>query len=231
MIAVLLLVFMAGCTYVVNTEEKKADDGITPINISEILESSSESEDTSDSVEETSAKTEESASVKEIPTIKVTEGDLVSFPNLKAVDPDGDKLTYTFSAPLDVKGKWQTKEGDAGEKTVTITVSDGKSEVKQEVMIIVNALNKAPVLEKLQDVVVKEGQTVKLSPKAIDPEGKDVAITYSGWMNSDTKSLDYNSAGSYIVRVTASDGVHSVYQDVKITVEDVNRAPEFVKVI
>ena len=47
------------------------------------------------------------------PTKSVIEGALVAFPNLKAVDPDGDKITYSFSAPLDAQGRWRTK-GSSG---------------------------------------------------------------------------------------------------------------------
>ena len=37
-----------------------------------------------------------------LPRKEVKEGELVSFPNLKAVDPDGDPITYTFTAPLNL---------------------------------------------------------------------------------------------------------------------------------
>jgi len=202
---------------------EQPEGGATPINVSELTE-----------VKETAEvpeQTQETSTVKEMPTIIVTEGETVKFPNLKAVDPDGDKITYTFSSPLNDKGEWQTKEGDAGEYDITITASDGKSEATQDVKIIIQALNKAPVLEKMSDMTIKEGETLKLSPKALDPEGKTLTFTYSGWMTSDTKQLNYNEAGDYIVRVTVSDGKKEASQDVKITVEDVNRAPTFEKII
>src|SRR3989338_8163256 len=40
----------------------------------------------------------------DLPRKWAVEGDLVNFPNLKATDPDGDPLTYTFSTPLSDKG-------------------------------------------------------------------------------------------------------------------------------
>lgn len=227
-LSAVLLILIAGCQFIVVTEEKANDSGITPINFSEIFSSEEKTSETP-AKETTEEKTE--SVVKEIPTVKVVEGDVISFPNLKATDPDGDKITYRFSAPLDADGEWKTKEGDAGERTVTITASDGTNEVKQEVLIIVEQANKVPTMAKIADLKFKEGETIKLTPNAVDPEGKPVTITYSGWMNSDTKNLDYNSAGDYIVRVTASDGVKSVYQDVKITVEDLNRPPVFVDII
>src|SRR3989338_8151177 len=58
-------------------------------------------------------------------TITGTEGDLIRL-SLKAVDPDGDKLTYVYSEPFNDNGLWQTKDGDAGRYLSTITVTDGK---------------------------------------------------------------------------------------------------------
>jgi nitrogen fixation protein FixH len=229
MIMVLTVLFSVGCEYV--PADKSKDTGVTYINLSEILTSDEKTENAAKKEAEPAVEEKAEVSVKEMPTVKVVEGDLVSFPNLKATDPDGDKITYTFSAPLNVKGEWQTKEGDAGEKTVTITASDGLNEISQDVKIVIEQLNKAPVMEKIADIKVNEGETVKFSPKVVDPEGKTVTIAYSGWMNSDTKKLDYNSAGSYIVRVTASDGVKESFQDVKVTVEDVNRAPTFLRIV
>src|SRR3990167_2168547 len=46
------------------------------------------------------------------PHKEAVEGELVNFPSLRASDPDGDPITYTFSKPLNEKGEWRTKEGD-----------------------------------------------------------------------------------------------------------------------
>ncbi len=230
--AVLLMIFVVGCSYISPVPpESFEEEGVTYIDLGELVEDTTVEEAVQEVVKEEPAEEVVVDEVKEVLTLKVDEGALVSFPNLKATDPDGDQITYTFSQPLNQKGEWQTEEGDAGEYTVTITASDGASQIKQDVMIIVEEVNKDPVLEKIKDVVVKEGETVKLAPKALDPEGKPITITYSGWMTSDTKKLDYNSAGEYIVRVTVSDGVNEKYQDVKVTVEDVNRPPVFVSII
>ena len=237
LVAVLLIILMTGCSYIGSMQ----DEGVTYIDLTELMEDGEESQDIiiidEVIVEEIEFEEEENVeeiietTVKEIPTLKVIEGDTVALPNLRAADPDGDKIIYHFSEPLDENGEWETEEGDAGEYTSIITASDGTSEISQEIRIIVEELNKAPVLEEMSDIIVNEGETLKLTPKSFDPEGEPLTITYSGWMNSDTKELDYNSAGEYIVRITASDGSKETYLDVKITVEDVNRPPEFVSII
>ena len=65
----------------------------------------------------------------------------------KAEDPDQDALTFTFTSPLDANGEWQTNYGDAGEYTVTVTVSDGLLTTSKEVLIIVKKKEEAPVLQ------------------------------------------------------------------------------------
>jgi nitrogen fixation protein FixH len=235
---ILMMILIVGCGYLAPVEQTE-EDGVTYIDISELVEEDVEVIEVEEDVEvvveeEEVIEVEEEVveeNVKELPLVKVTEGDLVEFPNLNAVDPDGDKITYTFSVPLNDDGEWETEEGDAGEYSAVITASDGLNEIEQEVRIIVLELNKAPVLERMADLVIKEGETLELSPKALDPEGETLTITYSGWLTSNMKELSYDDAGEYIVRVTVSDGIKEVFQDVKVTVEDMNRPPEFVSII
>jgi len=171
---------------------------------------------------------EEIAEVEEIPSgapkITVNEGELVKL-NLKATDPDGDPLTYTYTEPLDDEGSWQTIEGEAGTYKITVTASDGKSETEQDVYIVVNPLNQPPIIETINDIMLNEGETVSFSPKATDPNGDEVTITYSGWANSEEYKTNYEDAGVHTVTVTASDGISETKQEVKVTVKNVNRAP------
>ncbi|HSU72290.1 MAG TPA: Ig-like domain-containing protein [Candidatus Binatia bacterium] len=159
-----------------------------------------------------------------IPVKTVTEGDLVSFPNLKATDPDGDKLSYTFSSPLNASGMWQTKIGDAGEYKILITASDGKASTKQDIIIKVLAGNHAPTIE-AADVKVKEGEQVTLAPKIADADNDKVTTSYSGWMTTNVKKTSYSDAGVHDVTITADDGHANTTKTITVTVEDVNRAP------
>jgi len=176
-------------------------------------------------------KEEKKVDTRDFPQKEVTEGDLVSFPNLKAVDPDGDPIKYKFSEPLNEKGQWQTKEGDAGEHIVTITASDGSNTVSQQVLIIVKSKNKAPSIELEQPVQAKEGETLTLTPKATDPDGDEVTLSYDGWMNSDTKELGYEDSGNHKVIIIATDskGAKASIEAI-VSVENANRAPELADV-
>lgn len=163
--------------------------------------------------------------------LEVTEGDLVSFPNLKVKDPDGDKIEFSFSDPLNEKGEWQTKEGDEGTYDIIITASDGRDKTSKQITVVVLPLNKAPQIEIADRLVFKEAETVVLDPIVTDPEGDAVEVSYSGWMASNRKATGYDDAGEHEVTITISDGDKEVAKTIIIVIEDVNRKPTFVSII
>lgn len=185
-----------------------------------------EEEETDETDEEEFAKSPYREVVEDdLPTLTVTEGDLVKL-NVKATDADGDPLEYTFTAPLNSEGKWQTRTGDAGAYYPEITVSDGKTEVLKKVKIVVEPKNNKPVLQFIPDIEVNEGDVVTIRPRATDADGDDLTYSYSGWMEDSTKVTDFNDQGEHTVVVTVTDGISTVSQEVTVTVKDVNRAPE-----
>jgi len=166
----------------------------------------------------------------------LTEGDLLKL-RLRAADDDGDPLSYMFTPPLDDRGEWQTAAGDAGEYPVTITVSDGKSEVTQDILIMVRPApqaappplpepdipqeepNAPPVLEPMTDIIVDEGEEVRVQARATDPDGGRITITYSGIVDEDGRwQTKEGDAGEYEVTVIASDGKDTGLQRVRIVV-------------
>ncbi|MBW3019083.1 hypothetical protein KY329_02785 [Candidatus Woesearchaeota archaeon] len=161
-----------------------------------------------------------------LPVKEVTEGALVEFPNLKAVDPDGDPIAYTFTSPLDKQGKWQTDAGDAGEYVVTVTASDGKNTAQQDVLIVVRPKNLPPTIQIGDKLVFEEGETVKLEPTVTDPDGDNVTVKYFGWMNSNTKETTFKDAGTYKVTIEATDGISTVSKEITVGISNVNRPPK-----
>lgn len=221
---VLLVLFgLSGCYQASTTEETTDGEQVSYIGEEAAVPESGETaaEETQPSVvEETTAPASASGD------INVFEGDLVQL-NVKGTDPDGDAVTYAFSAPLDASGKWQTKVGDAGDYLVTVTASDGKTETQKTLKMKVMTRNSAPVMEKIGDMTVREGEAVSFDPKVLDPDGDVISVTYSGWMTSGSYTTSYNDAGEHVVTITASDSTLETSQNVKVTVTDVNRAPEF----
>ncbi|HLD88633.1 MAG TPA: putative Ig domain-containing protein [Candidatus Nanoarchaeia archaeon] len=162
----------------------------------------------------------------EYPVIMINETQKISL-TPKAVDPDNDEIRYIFGSPLSELGEWQTAVGDAGEYVLEINATDGVSVVSKKFRLVVRNLNRAPVMGKIQDIVVNEGEKIILNPIALDPDGDDVSIKISGWMDSPTKETSYEDAGTYYLTITASDpkGLSDM-QKVKVTVLNVNRAPQ-----
>jgi hypothetical protein len=208
----LAMLILAGCTVVTTTGNKTENKTTAPI----VIEIGGKTP--------TGEVTGETVTPEEGIIVQVTEGDLVQL-KPEAVDPDGDKIVYYFSAPLDKNGKWQTKEGDAGKYPATVIASDWKTNTSQDIIIIVNKANKAPVIECPKDVTVKEGELIKLDCNIYDPEGESIIVEYSGFMKSSTYETTYDDAGEYTVQIIAKDKEKETESVVKIKVVDVNRPP------
>lgn len=163
--------------------------------------------------------------VEDIPIKRVKVGDLVSFPNLNARDPDGDDIEYIFSYPLNKEGYWRTGPGDEGEYNTTIVITDGETESRQKVRIIVETKNAPPEIENVKDIKVFEGEVINLSARVIDPDGDKVNVKYVGWRTQFPYKTKHTDAGVHVVTIVANDGVNTVERAVTITVEEVNRPP------
>jgi len=213
LLAVLLLV--AGCQ-INGTGLNATNNGANNATESNVSVSNPEPTDTPDTTTQITGT---------IPVKTITEGDILRFKEDIAYDPDGDELQYTFSPPLDANGNWATRIGDAGNYPITITVSDGKLQSSQEIIIVVKALNAKPIISNFGDLEVNEGDLIVLNPTVIDPDGDAITLTYSGFMTSDTYQTTYDDAGIYEVTVTADDGFQKVTKSRKIIIKDVNRPP------
>lgn len=159
-------------------------------------------------------------------TITATETDVVTL-NPKVTDPDGDKVTVTYSEPFDKNGVWKTKIGDAGTYKASIIATDGKSTAKKDITVVIVLKNTPPVLKKINDITVYEGDTIDIPIDATDRDGDLLNVTVKGWMNSPTYTTTYDDAGNYTVTVVVTDGVYTVQQTFNVIVLENNRPPIF----
>ncbi len=154
-------------------------------------------------------------------------------------DPDGDDVILSFSEPLNVDGSWTPDFGDRGEYDVTITASDGSDQSTEEFTLVVERRNRAPVIKPIDAITVLEGETVSIPVQAYDPDGDDITISFSGWMNSSEYETTYDDAkplgcattgctATYYVTVAVSDGVLETSEVVEVNVVDKNRPPELI---
>jgi len=156
--------------------------------------------------------------------------------SVKASDLNKDPLTYSWKLDgeeASAKKAYTYNMGydDAGQHTVKIIVSDGAEETSKLWSVTVENVNRKPVLDKMLDIKAKETGVIVLEPKAADPDKED-QLAFSIDSNKFKKEgnkfewdTSYDDSGEYTVTVTVSDGKDEVSQEVKITIENVNRAP------
>jgi outer membrane protein OmpA-like peptidoglycan-associated protein len=157
-----------------------------------------------------------------------------------AFDPDGDTLTYTWTATGGrVTGTDSTATFDAtgvapGKYTVTATVSDGEHQVTCSSEIIVNKRNLAPTVSCApESATIIAGESTTIRATASDPN-KD-ALTYAWTINGQSVAAsgpelvfgsEGRQPGQYTVAVTVSDGELSANCSSTVTVnEKPNRPP------
>jgi hypothetical protein len=150
-------------------------------------------------------------------------------------DPDGDQLTYSWSAPglilSDSTSAWPTFVASAeGTFRATLTVNDGSTDsISDEVVItVVAAVNRRPVARAGSDQTVVVGQSVQLDgTSSSDADGDQ--LTYS-WTSPDITLSNRTSsrpvftasaAGTFRITLTVNDGsTDSSSDEVVITVQE-----------
>jgi hypothetical protein len=160
--------------------------------------------------------------IQHISDITVYEGQKVTVvPN--ATDLDGDALVFTFGAPLNNSGEWQTNYSSAGVYNTSIGVSDGEyTDVAAFRIIVLESGNHNPILDNLPNITITEGEKVSVRPNATDPDGDEVLFSFGLPLNSSGDwQTNYSSQGVYSVIVTATDGHGgSASKSFKLTVLD-----------
>jgi len=169
---------------------------------------------------------------------------------LEAEDPDDDLIEFSaenMPSGASLKGnkfEWATNyntvtKNNFLDKTldkfhllynpskITFTAKSKEAQVTQQVLIMVKDVNRAPILKGIPPITVNEGETIILEPEAEDPDGDSISYSYSGWIDIAQYTTTYDDAGTYRVKVTASDGFLTDEKFITITVNDVNRAPVF----
>jgi hypothetical protein len=163
---------------------------------------------------------------------------------ISATDPNGDALTYSASnlpsgASFNRGSRtfsWTPGYDQAGVyPNVRFQVSDGTLTDSEEITITVNHVNRPPVLSPIGPKTIDEGEPLVFTISATDPNGD--ALTYSAFNLPDGAIFDpgsgtfswtpsYDQAGVYPnVRFQVSDGTFTDYEQITITVNNVDGPP------
>ncbi len=164
----------------------------------------------------------------------VTEGSSINIP-LNATDPDGDNLIFSLSPDhnfvslVDNKNGTgvltiNSKTGDAGEYTLTVTVSDsrnGKDSETLKVNIVGTSEkgNNAPIIDPIGNKRVSEGNELSINISANDADGDQLSFSISP--NLSFISLIDNNDGSAVITCSPEFGNAGIYNFV-IKVTDSN---------
>ncbi len=177
------------------------------------------------------------------PDISLSAGETVVM-TVRAVDPDGNAVTYTLSGTdaglfdLDASTGDLTFKSPAAEGvyTVVITANDGSQTKTQTVTVTVEvaAINNPPVITTSDTVGVDENQFSAVDVDATDADGDTIsyAILVGGdgaafTIDSNSGAVSFNVApdfetkATYALTVEASDGASVVAQNITININDV----------
>ena len=156
-----------------------------------------------------------------------------------AEDPDGDPLTFTWSADagtVDATRQTCTWKAPSFDKKVVISVKvdDGKGGTTAESRTITVTANQRPVITSLtpEATTIIPGGVTSITCEANDPDGDKLSYTWSatgGTVSGQGKTIAWQAAekdgkpvanGDYVISVTVDDGKEggAVKGDCKITV-------------
>ena len=94
-----------------------------------------------------------------------------------------------------------------------------------------NDINEKPVIANVADIAAKEGDVIEIKPEVSDLDGDDFTVTISDPVGDDgVWETAYTDNGDYTVTVSVYDGKDTVTKQLKISVEDVNKAPEIIDI-
>ena len=187
---------------------------------------------------------DDSYNVNEGSTLEVNAAEGVLFN-----DTDADEDTLTAALVDDVQNgtltlnedgsfSYEPNPGFSGEDTFTYKANDSTADSQPAtVAITVNAVNKAPVVDPVQDQSVEAGQTKTVNVSATDADEDDtIKLSIEGpefaslTDNGDgTGSIELapgaGAVGENNITVTASDGTDSAAQSFKVTVTEKPNGP------
>ncbi|MDC0079740.1 cadherin domain-containing protein, partial [Pseudomonadota bacterium] len=167
-----------------------------------------------------------------------------------ATDPEGQTVTFSLSGTgsenfsVDSAGNISLVNAldyeTATSYTLALNASDGVNTTSSELIITVDDVNEAPSLSNSLAASsfaenVSTGTTIA-SASASDPESQAITYSLSGTGSGNfavdsagnitlAAGLDYETATSFSLTLSASDGVNTTNNTLTITVDDVNEAP------
>lgn len=191
--------------------------------------------------------------INDIGPQRVNEGERVSF-TVGAHDPDGDALILSvgnmpYGSEFNQDSgefSWSPAFDQQGNYLLTFSASDIEKTISQQVTITVNNINRPPVLDKIGNRIVNEGELLEFVVTATDPDGNPMIFSannlpsgavFNPVLQKFTWTPTFEQAGNYTdVEFTVTDSpengetIELDSELITITVGNINRAPVFVPI-
>lgn len=168
--------------------------------------------------------------------------------DVDATDPDGDAITYSLTtAPPNMTINattglisWPVTSRDVGDHTVAIRAQDvhGAFDTQSYTLTILNQ-NQAPIVSAGPDQTIAVNGSATLNGSVVDDGLPRNATVTSQWSmvsgpglvtfadaSSPATTATFSEAGTYVLRLTATDTALTASDEVIVTVTPPNRAPE-----
>ncbi|HET6404454.1 MAG TPA: PKD domain-containing protein [Candidatus Thermoplasmatota archaeon] len=171
----------------------------------------------------------------------VAEGETLTF-QLTATDPENDPITYSMNRTIEGASlhattgvfTWTPNFAQEGTYYVTFTAHDGVSGSSRSVILSVGDVPLPPVLHPIGPKTGAENSFLTFTVSASDPDTPSPTLSATnlppgavfqpstgtfGW------TPNFTQAGVYVVRFSVTDGTFTIFEDVTITIANVDRPP------
>ena len=172
------------------------------------------------------------------PQLTAKENSVYEYP-VSASDPDNHDIRIYLIRALEGATfkdnilRWPFDYESAGSYQVELQVKDKESMTKQAFTIVVENVNRLPVVESKANKVAYENVEYIYNVEASDADASTLAYTLvkhpSGMKMVDNKiswTPSFDQSGKHVVKVTVSDGEDRIAQDYTIDVKNTNREPD-----
>ena len=173
----------------------------------------------------------------------VNENDLLGF-IVSASDPEGDIITFSAiglpeGAIFDVgtgSFSWRPDYNDSGNYNVVFVAEAGNLSDSENITIVVNNVDREPVLSPIGSKEVNESELLSFTISATDLDMDSISylamnLPYGADLNNVTGEFNwvptYSDSGVYDVQFVANANGLMKSENVVITVNNIDRAPQF----
>ena len=141
-------------------------------------------------------------------------------------DQDSDMLTYRWYLDNNLVSNEQnysyfTDYTSSGLHNITLIVSDGISEASKGIVITVNNINRAPIMDLINNITITEGELIAINPIANDPDNDNLIFIYASPLNSTGQwRTKIGDKGIYSTIVSVTDGIAFVNQNISMIINE-----------